>query len=103
MQGTGLACHAGRLILVGSTAGDGRRSKRTVRRLRNRIPRWAVGQLRAEQFRMGPSRFASDTISVLDETADFQVGETIKIGADARYLPLDFGMQGGWILSRIDN
>src|SRR6476660_7499732 len=71
-------------------------------RHRNRVPRWIYRQVAPEHIGMRKTSFATNAVTLPDQTTDLDVRKPIKIGSNARQLPLHFGMQRGWIPPGID-
>src|SRR5580765_6180467 len=68
----------------------------------DRVPRWIIRQLASKHVGSSVASFAAHAVSLPDEAADLDIREPIEVGANARQLPLHFGIERGWVLLRID-
>ena len=57
---------------------------------------------RFQTRRVERGKFSAHAVSLPDEAADLDIREPIEVGANARQLPLHFGIERGWVLLRID-
>src|SRR5271154_2523879 len=68
----------------------------------NRIPGRIRRQVGAEQIGLRSANLAPNTVSVPDQAADFERRKTIEVGANVDQLTLNFDVQGGRVVVRLD-
>src|SRR5205809_170907 len=69
----------------------------------NGVPRSLGGQVGAEQVGACSTGLAGNAVAVPDQATNFQRREAIEVGPSLGRLPLNFRVQGGQILLRLDD
>src|SRR4051812_14764242 len=80
------------------------RASRGLRRpLEYRIPGWRERRLATENIRSRSTCFSTNTVTMPDQAADFDIREPVEVRTNTWQLPLNFWVQRRRILLRIDN